>query len=74
MKHEFNNCAAWAKGWYKRRPNIKAWWMDLAHCINIDGWCCVLTKTDVVQWILHRFDEDQEWWRQETAMFNFSSF
>lgn len=71
-EHEFNNSAAWAKGWYKRRPNIKAWWMDLAHCINNDGWSCIYTKTAVVNWILGRFDEDTEWWRKGFSNFGFS--
>lgn len=31
-------------------------WMDLIHCINIDGWS-VQTKQDVVNWCLNRLDE-----------------
>jgi hypothetical protein len=71
-KHEFNNCAAWAKGWYQTRPNVKAWWMDLAHCINNDGWTNISTKAKVVNWILMRFDEDPEWWRLGCCNFGFA--
>ena len=71
----FNNCAAWAKGWYKRRDNIKSWWMDLAHCINADGWCGIYSKKEVVSWILHQFDTNYNWWRDGCYTdFGFSGF
>lgn len=72
MEHKFDNCAAWAKGWYQTRPNVKAWWMDLAHCINNDGWNSIHTKTEVVNWILSRFDEDTEWWKIGCGNFGFA--
>lgn len=46
--------------------------MDLAHCINNDGWSNITTKTKVVNWILNRFDEDQDWWKQECGNFGFA--
>lgn len=69
---KFNNCAAWAKGWYKTRENTSAWWMDLIHCIYFDGWSCLQTKQDVVTWILHRFDEEPEWFRKGYSCFGFT--
>lgn len=68
---KFNNCAAWAKGWYKMRDK-SAWWMDLVHCIYFDGWSCLLTKQDVVSWILHRFDEEPGWFRKGHSSFGFT--
>lgn len=67
---KFNNCAAWAKGWYKQRENISAWWMDLAHCINNDGWT-IYTKKDVAQWCLHRFDSEPEFFKKSHGSFGF---
>lgn len=67
---KFKNCAAWAKGWYKHRENISAWWMDLAHCINNDG-CTIYTKKDVVQWCLHRFDSEPEFFKKSHGSFGF---
>lgn len=68
---EFNNCAAWAKGWYKQRKNVSAWWMDLAHCINNDRWT-VHSKGDVVAWCLARFDDDNEFFKKANPRFGFS--
>ena len=71
----FNNCAAWAKGWYKRRDNIKSWWMDLAHCIHADGWCGIYSKKEVVNWILHQFDTNYNWWKDGcNTEFGFAGF
>lgn len=69
---KFNNCAAWAKGWYKQRKNVSAWWMDLAHCINIDGWI-VYSKKDVASWCLARFDEEPEFFKKGNCRFGFSN-
>lgn len=70
---KFNNVVAWSKGWYKRRVNKSAWWMDLAHCINNDGWT-VYTKKDVVKWILDRFDTEPEFWKKDCRFGFFDMF
>lgn len=68
---KFNNVVAWAKGWYQERENVTAWWMDLIHCINNDGWC-LQTKQDVVNWILNRFDAEPEFFKKDYGCFGFA--
>lgn len=52
-----NNVALYCKNWYKTRDGgVKTMWMDLAHCINADGWC-PQTKKDVAFWCLDALDE-----------------
>lgn len=68
-KMKFGNVALYCKGWYKHRDNnnIPIMWMDLAHCINADGWS-VFSKKEVATWCMHRFDE----WKDELNI-DFSS-
>lgn len=52
----FGNVALYCKGWYKyRQGTCKNMWMDMIHCINVDGWC-LWSKKDVVEWVMHRMD------------------
>lgn len=67
---KFKNCAAWSKGWYKQRDKISSWWMDLAHCINNDGWT-IYTKKDVAQWCLHRLDSEPDFFKKSHGSFGF---
>lgn len=62
---KFTNCSAWAKGWYQHRPNLSAWWMDLAHCIHADGWCGVNSKKSVADWVCNRLDQDGDYIRKQ---------
>lgn len=66
----FNNCAAWSKGWYKQRKNVSAWWMDLAHCINNDSYS-IYSKRDVIDWIMHRFDQEPDFFKQDYNCFGY---
>lgn len=62
---KFTNCSAWAKGWYNHRPNLSAWWMDLAHCIHADGWCGINSKKSVADWVCNILDQDGDYIRKE---------
>lgn len=53
---KFSNVVAYCKGWYAKRGDVDTMWMDLAHCINVDGWT-VFTKKDVADWCMHRIDD-----------------
>ena len=53
---KFSNVVAYCKGWYAKRGDVDTMWMDLAHCINVDGWS-VFTKKDVANWCMHRIDD-----------------
>lgn len=67
---KFNNCAAWAKGLYKTRDSQSRIWMDLAHCINNDGWT-VYTKKDVAVWCLSQFDDEPDFWKRSQSHFGY---
>lgn len=70
MSMKFKNVALYCKGWYNHRDrnNIPIMWMDLAHCINADGWT-VTSKNEVATWCMHRFDD----WKKELHI-DFSIF
>lgn len=54
---KFNNVVLYCKGWYQNRQGgVRTMWMDMAHCIDADGWT-VWTEHDVARWCLFRLDD-----------------
>ena len=54
---KLNNVVLYCKGWYKQREGgARTMWMDMAHCIDADGWT-MWTEHEVAEWCLFRLDE-----------------
>jgi len=54
---KLNNVVLYCKGWYKKREGgSRTMWMDMAHCIDADGWS-MWTEHDVAKWCLFRLDD-----------------
>jgi hypothetical protein len=54
---KFNNVVLYCKGWYKSREGgIKTMWMDIAHCLDADGWT-MWNEHEVAEWCLFRLDD-----------------
>lgn len=57
---KLSNVILYCKGWYKERQGgAKTMWMDMAHCIDADGWT-VRTEHEVAEWCLRRLDNMRE--------------
>lgn len=47
---KFNNTIAFCKGWYEPRGDADTMWMDMSHCIQVDGWEFCTNKKSVAAW------------------------
>ena len=54
---KMNNVVLYCKGWYKTREGgARTMWMDMAHCIDADGWT-MWNEHEVANWCLFRLDD-----------------
>lgn len=54
---KLNNVVLYCKGWYKTRDGgVRTMWMDMAHCIDADGYT-MWTEHDVAEWCLFGLDD-----------------
>lgn len=73
-KYDLKNVVLYCKGWYEHPKSNKDHWKYLSVAIANDGWVIRETKHEVVRWIVARYDENPEWFRQARNDFGIAWF
>lgn len=72
--YDLKNVALYCKGWYAHPEKTRDNWKYLSVAIANDGWPIQTSKKDVVRWIIHRFDENYDWFKVSDNSFGIGWF